>query len=137
MSQLRKSSRTPSKSDNSSSFDTLSAQSGSLIRWEWHVVEQDTFHSVIGRNPDGTPIYGEKQLVGILFTFNLRILFDSQGNVTHVYADGVTERVWLPDGSLFVSAGRVDFAAHGFPAFILSPDHGNPGNLARFCAALQ
>jgi hypothetical protein len=111
-------------------------QSGSLIRMDWHMVEQDTFHNVTGYNPDGTPIFGEKQLVGIPFTFNLQVLFDSQGNMTHAYADGVMEKIWLPDGSLFISAGQVDFAAHGFPVFILSPDHGNPGNIAGFCAAL-
>jgi hypothetical protein len=115
-----------------------SDQSGALIRMDWHMVEQDTFHMVIGYQEDGTtPIFGAKQLVSVPFTFNLLVLVDSQGNFTHAYADGVTEKIWLPDGSLFISAGRVDFAAHGFPAFILSPDHGRTGNLAGFCAALQ
>jgi len=99
-------------------------QSGSLTRMEWHIVEQDTFTA------------NGKSLVGIPFTFNVKVLFDSQGFMTHVYADGVTEKIWLPDGRLFISAGRVDFAAHGFPQYILSPDYGNPGNIAGFCAAL-
>lgn len=111
-------------------------QSGLLIRWDWHVVEQDTFYYVTHYDENGTPIFGENKLVGIPFTFNIQFLFDSEGNLTHVYADGVTEKIWLPDGSLFISAGRVDFAAHAFPAFILSPDKGNPGNIAKFCAAL-
>ncbi len=111
-------------------------QSGSLIRMDFHVVEQDTFHMVIDYNPDGTPIFGEKQLVGIPFAFSARWLFESSGNLTHLYCDGVTEKIWLPDGSLFISAGRLDFVAHGMPGAVLSPDHGNPGNIAGFCAAL-
>jgi hypothetical protein len=99
-------------------------RSGSLTRIDYHIVEQDTF------------IANGKSLSGVPFTFNVKVLLDNEGNPTHVYADGVTEKVWLPDGSLFISAGRVDFAAHGFPEIILSPDHGNPGNIAGFCAAL-
>jgi hypothetical protein len=98
---------------------------GALIRMDWHMVEQDTFTA------------NGKTLVSLPFTFEFRVTFDSQGNPTHGYADGVTEKIWLPDGSLFISAGRLDFAAHDWPAFILSPDHGKQGNIARFCAALQ
>jgi hypothetical protein len=37
--------------------------------------------------------------------------------VTHIYGQGVVEEVRLPDGSLFIAAGRVDFVAHdGFCA---------------------
>jgi len=89
-----------------------------------HRVEQDTFTA------------NGKMLVGLPFTFNLEILFDSSGNPTHGYADGITEKIPLPDGSLFISAGRLDFAAHPGATFILSPDKGNPGNVAGFCAAL-
>ena len=106
-------------------------QSGLLRRMEFHFVEQDTFTGLGG---DGQPL--GQALLGVPFTFSVKALLDSEGNFTHVYADGVTEKVWLPDGRLFISAGRVDFAAHGFPEFILSPDHGNPGNIAGFCAAL-
>jgi len=56
--------------------------------------------------------------------------------VTHTFASGLVEKVPLPDGSLFVSVGRVDFVAHPGVEFILSPDKGNPGNVAGFCAAL-
>jgi hypothetical protein len=89
-----------------------------------HVVEQDTFTA------NGTTI------VGLPFTFSMQFHYDSGGNLTHMYVNGVFERIPLPDGSLFISAGRVDFVDHGVPGFILSPDHGNPGNLAAFCAAL-
>ena len=98
--------------------------SGALIRMSWHVIEQDTFTA------------NEKTLVGVPFTSNIIWLFDSIGNVTHIYADGVTEKIPLPDGSLFISAGRLDFLDHS-GAYVLSPDKGNPGNIAGFCAALS
>jgi hypothetical protein len=61
-------------------------------------------------------------LTGLPFTFNVTWLYE-RGVLAHVYADGVEEKVPLPDGSLFISAGRVDFVAHGSTAFI-PPDHG-------------
>ena len=99
--------------------------SGVLIRSNWHVDEQDTFTA------------NGKTLVGIPYTLHAELLFDREGNLTHFYADGIFEKIRLPDGSLFISAGRVDFVAHGLPMFILSPDKGNPGNIAGFCAALS
>jgi len=62
---------------------------------------------------------------------------DSSGNITHIYADGVGEKIPLPDGTLFISAGRLDFADHPGVNFTLSPDHGHTGNLAAFIAALS
>ena len=100
-------------------------QNGVLLREHDNIVEQDTF-SANGKSLTGNP-----------FTFNLEFLVDSSGNITHLYAAGVAERVPLPDGSQFISAGRIDFAAHGFPDFILAPDHGGATNLAGFCAALS
>ena len=100
-------------------------QSGALTRIFVHQVEQDTFTA------------NGKTLVGTPFTFNTEILFDSDGNVTHVFASGLFETIPLPDGSLFVSAGRADFTQHPGVGFLLSPDRGNPGNLAGFCAALS
>jgi hypothetical protein len=99
-------------------------KSGVLTRTNWHMVEQDTFTA------------NDKELVGIPFTFHVEWLYNSSGAVTHEYADGVTEKIPLPDGSLFISAGRVDFTAHPDVSFILSPDKGNPGNIEGFCAAL-
>ena len=99
-------------------------RSGSLIRIYQHTVEQDVFKA------------NDKTLTSVPYTFNIEFLFDSSGNVTHIFADGVVEKIWLPDGSLFISAGRLDFAAHG-AMFLLSPDKGNPGNVAGFCAALS
>jgi hypothetical protein len=99
-------------------------QSRFLTRIDFHNVEQDTFTA------------NGKSLVTIPYAVNIRLLFDSGGNVTHAYIEGGPLKIWLPDGSLFISAGRVDAAAHGFPSFILSPDQGKPGNIAGFCAAL-
>lgn len=98
---------------------------GNLIRQRFHFVEQDTFTA------------NGKTLVGIPFTFNLEFLFDSSGNLLQFYADGIVEKIPLPDGSLFISAGRVDWTAHPGVDWILSADNGNPGNVAGFCAALS
>jgi hypothetical protein len=98
--------------------------SGALTRIFFHQVEQDTFTANV------------KTLVGIPYTVNTEVLFDSNGNVTHVFASGLFETIPLPDGSLFVSAGRADFTQHPGVGFLLSPDMGNSGNLEGFCAAL-
>ena len=99
-------------------------KSGALTRIFAHQVEQDTFTA------------NGKTLVGIPFTFNMEILFKN-GSLKNLFADGVVEKIPLPDGSLFISAGRVDFAAHPGATYLLSPDKGNPGNVAGFCAALS
>jgi hypothetical protein len=72
------------------------------------------------------------------YTVNEEVLFDSSGNVTHVYAEGVVERVLLPNGSLFLTAGRTDFINHPGEGFVVVPDVGTPGgDVAGFCAALS
>ena len=104
-------------------------KNGVVVNTRIHVVEQDTFTA------------NGKTLVGLPFTFNIEMFFDSDGNMTGFLADGVLERVPLPDGKMFVSAGRLDAFAylldHPDAVFILTPDKGNPGNLAGFCAALS
>jgi len=100
-------------------------QSGALTRSFIHQVEQDTFTA------------NGKTLVGDPFTTQFNILFDSSGHVTHIYGTGLFETIRLPDGSLFISAGRADFTQHPGVGILLSPDMGNPGNLAGFCAALS
>jgi hypothetical protein len=100
-------------------------QNGALTRIFIHQVEQDTSTA------------NGKTLVGTPFTFNTEVPFDSSGNVTHIFASGLVETIPLPDGSLFVSAGRLDFTQHPGVTFLLSPDVGNPGNLEGFCAALS
>jgi hypothetical protein len=105
---------------------TVFDQNGNLTRIHIHIVEQDVF-SANGRT-----------LVGLPYTFNIQVLFDADsGEVTHVFATGVASRVPLPGGDFFLTAGRLDFAAHPGEAFIIQPDVGAQGNLEGFCAALS
>jgi hypothetical protein len=99
--------------------------SGAITRLHAHVMEQDTF------NANG------KTLIGEPYTANIDVRFDNSGNVTQSYGEGVFEIVPLPDGSIFITAGRVNFAARGFPPIVLILDHGATVNLAGFCAALS
>jgi len=96
-----------------------------LTRIFVHQVEQDTF-TANGRTLVGTP-----------FTFDVQELFDNNGNLTHVFSSGLVETIPLLDGSLFISAGRLDFTQHPGVKFILSPDMGHTGDLAALCAALS
>ena len=99
-------------------------QNGALTRIYVNQHEQDTFSA------------NGKSLVGDPFTFNIELIYDSNGNVIHEYSDGGVEKIPLPDGTLFISAGRFDFVDHGFN-FVISADEGNPGNLAALTAALS
>ena len=89
-----------------------------------HVREQDTF-SANGNTVTGLP-----------FTFEAHYVLED-GTFTHAYYNGVVERIRLPDGTLFLSAGRSDGLADGAPAFYLTPDIGKSGDLAAICAALS
>ena len=96
-----------------------------MTRWLAHVVEQDTFTA------------NDRSLTSLPYTFELMALFNSSGAFTHFFEHGVLARVVLPDGSLFLAAGRVDFVPHGSPSFLFTPDTGTAGNVAGFCAALS
>jgi hypothetical protein len=68
-------------------------------------------------------------LNGMRYTYT--ILANAHGE----QADGGVEKVRLPDGSLFVGAGRVDFSLdHG--DWVMVPDFGSSPNVGAFCAAL-
>ncbi len=99
-------------------------KAGNIVKAQIHQVEQDTFSA------------NGKTLTGIPFTFNLTFQLDSNGDPTAIIATGVAEKIPLPDGSLFVSAGWLNFADHPGAEFLLSPDRGAQGNVAGFCAAL-
>jgi len=99
-------------------------RNGNLTRIELNFTEQDTFSA------------NGHQLVGEPFRNIQRVLFDSNGNVTHVYETGVIERIPLPDGGRFLSAGRLDFVAHPGEVIVITPDHGLSGDIEGFCAAL-
>lgn len=96
---------------------------GELIRQKLHIVEQDTLTA------------NGKTLVGLPFTVNVEIQF-SGGNPTNIVGTGVAERIRLPDGTLFIAAGQLDFTNHPGVTFLITPDNGNPGNIAALCAAL-
>lgn len=98
-------------------------QDGALIRIKTHNVEQDTFTA------------NGKTLVGLEFSFNNDWIIDN-GVWVHGYNEGVTEKVPLPDGSLFISAGRFDWFDHPGAVFIIDPDKGHTGDIDAFCAAL-
>jgi hypothetical protein len=102
---------------------TFFDQNGAVTRIHIHLVEQDVFSA------DG------ESLTGLPYTFNIDVLFED-GEVTHVFASGLVETVPLPDGTVFLSAGRLDFAAHPGSDFRIVPDVGRSGNVAAFCAAL-
>jgi hypothetical protein len=102
----------------------FSNNSGTLVRSQWHLVEQDTFSA------------NGKTLVSLPYTFNGQMFYDSGGYPAQIYTSGVSARVPLPDGSTFFSAGRIDWANHPNAAFVINPDYGHSGNLDAFCAAL-
>jgi len=103
---------------------------GVLVREEFFLKEQDTF---IG--PNGATLVSDPFELNFHYTGG----FDADGNPTSAtlaFINAIVERVHLPDGSLFLSAGRVDYSADGFPLFVIVPDHGGIHNLDGFCAAL-
>ncbi len=111
-------------SDMTSKETDFFDQNGALTRIFIHVVAQDTISA------------NGKELVGIPYAYNLVFLFDSSGNLTNFYAEGVVEKIRLPDGSLFVSAGWTDVLT--LPTgFTIVPTLGRSGNVAGLCAALS
>jgi hypothetical protein len=100
-------------------------ENGTPTMWVGQTTEQDTFSA------------NGKTLTGLPYKYETRILFDSSGSVTHNSSSGIVERVPLPDGrTVFLSAGRIDFMDHPDAQLVISADHGNPGDVAAFCAAL-
>ncbi len=99
-------------------------QEGDLTKVIVHVTQQETF-SANGNTLEGLPYH-----------FTVRVLFDDDGEVTHVYATGVFERVPLPGGGTFFGAGRVDILARD-QGFVVKPDVGTFKNQDAFCAALS
>jgi hypothetical protein len=97
---------------------------GVPTRTIFHTVEQDTFSA------------GGAVLRGLPFVNQQTLVFDGSGQLIHDYEVGVIERVPLPNGSTFLSAGRVDFVAHPDVSVLITPDVGHSGDLAGLCAAL-
>ena len=59
-------------------------QNGALTRIYIHNTEQDTFTA------------NGKTLVGLPYTFNAELIFDSNGNLIHQYSEGNVENMLLP-----------------------------------------
>ena len=95
-----------------------------------HVHEQNTY-SANGKN-----------LVGNWFTYEqiYNVAYDSSGNryQTSVVGTGQMEVIPLPDGSVFRTAGRLDYLSPEFSdhSWIIVVNSGLSGNVAAFCAAL-
>ena len=66
------------------------------------------------------------------FSIGSEVLIAGSGVPVDAVAQGVLEKVPLPDGGLFMAAGRVNL----FTGFALSPDDGVLQNVAGLCAAL-
>jgi hypothetical protein len=98
--------------------------SGARTRVQVHVNEQTRFSA------------NGASLTTVPFMYDISVRFDSSGNISEVFTSGIIARLPLPDGGLFISAGRVDIAARRFPQFVLTPEAGATVNLDRFCAAL-
>jgi hypothetical protein len=96
---------------------------GALTRVKVHGTEQLTL-SANGQTVTVDP-----------FPFNFHVLYD-EGEVEHVYLSGLVFRLRLPDGSLFVSAGRVDFIEEGAD-FLIVPAVGHSGDVDALCRALS
>jgi hypothetical protein len=98
-------------------------RTGELVSIHVHVVEQDTFSA------KGNSITGDE------YTFNVDISFEN-GEVTAILVFGVGEKIRLPDGELFISAGVIDFLAQAVD-FSIKVDHGVTGDIDALCAALS
>lgn len=99
-------------------------EDGVLTKTQYQVKEQDTFEA------------NGKTLVGLPFSFSVQFLYDGSGATTRFVTNGVAEKVPLPDGRLFISAGKVNWLDHPGVPFVLTVDKGATVNLEGFCAAL-
>lgn len=77
-------------------------------------------------------------LTGMPYKFHLSLVIDDNtGNVVGGFATGVAEKIPLPDGGLFITAGRVDEALHANDEVVIVPDVGNTGDVGALCASLH
>ena len=96
---------------------------GAPTRQYIHTVERDTFTGPA------------RSLTTDPYTYGVWFRLDASGNIVSGSAAGVTVRIHLPDGSLFLSAGLIILHPNE-PVFIFGPDFGRSGNLGAFCSAL-
>jgi hypothetical protein len=97
---------------------------GRLVRRQRHGVEAVTL-TANGQTLTADP-----------FHFNIIVHFGPTGTVEHAYLSGLVFRVPLPDGTVFQSAGRLDFIAQGVN-FAVIPEVGASGDVGALCDALS
>jgi hypothetical protein len=116
------------------SIDVHFAQEGTVTRFfddDGALIKQ----IVAGREQDTFSANG-KTLVGDAYHFTFVSEFENGVRVDY-HENGIAERVPLPNGGVFIVAGRVDLLASG-SGFVITVDSGNSGNnLEAFCAALS
>jgi hypothetical protein len=97
---------------------------GNLTRGNLSVTEQDTFsaHGIT--------------LTTDAYHYALFQAFDSDGNLTQFVGNGVVARIHLPDGGLFLSAGKLSLLSNSEQLFF-TPDIGRSGDVTAFCNALN
>ncbi|MEE6274551.1 hypothetical protein [Georgenia wangjunii] len=100
------------------------AKSGVLRRVIIHGTEEFTYSA------------NGKELVAEPFPYNIHLGFGPDGQLQHSYVTGLVLRVPLPDGSTFLSAGRLDFVVTG-EGFAITPQVGRSGDVEALCAALS
>ncbi len=106
-------------------FDLISLDaSGDLMRFSSHVTQTDVFTA------------NGKSLTSRPYTYNLRFVFDDNGNLENLYFSGVLMKVPLGQGQTFLAAGRLD-ALQSEDEFAVVPDSGTIRNQEAFCAALS
>jgi hypothetical protein len=95
---------------------------GNLVAINIAYTEQDTF------------IANGNTIVGTAYQARDRVTFDAEGNVTE-NLHGIAERITLPDGTKFLSAGR-RVAVNAPPGFFVEVQTGHTGDVDALCAAL-
>jgi hypothetical protein len=99
-------------------------ENGNVTRTQIRDFEQDTFSA------------NGKTLPGVPYAFSVEWRYDNSGQVVDVAASGLVEKVPLPDGTMFVSAGRVTLTS-GEEPFLLVPEVGRSGDISALCSALS
>jgi hypothetical protein len=99
---------------------TVDTKKGTILRA--HLNEKDVFSA------NGNSLTG-------VYTFQVQITYDTDGNVVKSFQTGVIVKATLPNGETFMVAGRADALTQSTD-FVFIPTHGVTRNLDAFCAAL-
>jgi hypothetical protein len=107
-----------------SGTETVFTDSSGASRLAFHQTEVDSFTA------NGVTLTSQP------YPSNTEIDLDASGNVISDEVSGVVEHIALPDGTVFVTAGRSN-AITSAGQFAIQPQMGSQGNLAAFCAAFS